>query len=78
MENLGKQKRGLTTRRVRASDGLSSWKDTREQRAEFILRTSIGVENRRCTSFWRHNWIESKLKDTFPTLFRLSSHNGPL
>ena len=39
------------------------------------LRTSIRIGNGRHVSFWRDIWVrDSKLKDVFPTLFKIAAH----
>ena len=75
---LGKFKEveaGWTIREVRGSYGLSLWKDIRKGWEGFILGTSIHIGNGKRTSFWWDNWVgDSKLKDVFPTLFKIASH----
>ncbi|RVX08739.1 putative ribonuclease H protein [Vitis vinifera] len=76
---FGEGEGGWTTREVRESYGMSLWKDIRKGWEEFFLRTSIGIGNGRCTRFWWDYWAgESKLKDLFPLLFRIASHNSAL
>ena len=74
VENLGRW-RGWTIRELRDSFRLSLWKDVRKGWEEFILRTSIRIGNGRHTSFWWENWVgDSKLKDVFPSLFKIATH----
>ena len=69
--------RGWTTREVRDSYGLSLWKDIRKGWEKFILRTNIRIRNGRRTRYWWDSWVgEYKLKDVYPTHFRLSSHKN--
>ena len=57
---------------MRDSYELSLWKDIRKGWEEFFLRTSICIGNGRRTRFWWDSSVgESKLKDVYPTLFRL-------
>ena len=43
----------------------------------FLLRTSIHIGNGRHTRFWWDIWAgNSKLKDLFPTLFRIAAHKS--
>ena len=49
--------------------------DIRKGWEEFILRTSIRIGNGRHMGFWWDNWVgDSKLKDVFPSLFRIAAH----
>ena len=44
---------------------------------EFFLRTSIRIGNGRRTKFWWDYWVgDSKLKELFPLLFRIATHNS--
>ena len=72
---FGEVEKGWTTREVKDSFGLSLWKDIRKRWEEFILRTNICIGNGRHISFWWDNWArDSKLKDVFPSLFRIAAH----
>ena len=70
---------GWITRGVRESYAISLWKDIRKGWEEFSLRTNIRIGNGRRTRFWWDNWNgESKLKDVYPTLFRITSHKNAI
>ncbi|RVW82606.1 putative ribonuclease H protein [Vitis vinifera] len=72
-----KEEGGWTTREVRESYGMGLWKDIRKGWEEFVLRTSIRIGNGRRTRFWWDIWVgDSKLKDFFPLLFRITTHNS--
>ena len=61
-----------TTRKVRDSYELSLWKDIRKGWEKFTLRTSICIGNSIRTRFWWDSWAgKIKLKDVYPTLFKL-------
>ena len=56
---------------------MGLWKDIRKGQEEFFLRTSIRIGNGRCSRFWWDFWVgESKLKDLFPFLYRIATHNS--
>ena len=62
---------------MRDSYRLSLWKDIRKGWDKFTHRTNIRIGNGRRTRFWWDGWVgEIKLKDVYPTLFRLSSHKN--
>ncbi|RVW88613.1 Electron transfer flavoprotein-ubiquinone oxidoreductase, mitochondrial [Vitis vinifera] len=64
-----------TTSEVKDSYGLGLWIDIRKGWEEFFLRTIVRIGNGRHTSFWWDIWVgDSKLKDVFPTLFRIAAH----
>ena len=68
---------GWTTREVRDSYGLGLWKDIKKGWEEFLLRTNFRIGNDRHTRFWWDIWVgDSKLKDLFPTLFRIAAHKS--
>ena len=74
---FGKEEGGWTTREVRESYGTGLWKDIRNDWEEFFLRTSNRIGNGRRTRFWWDIWVrDSKLKDLFPLLFRIATHNS--
>ncbi|RVW27626.1 hypothetical protein CK203_099125 [Vitis vinifera] len=56
---------------------MGLWKDIRKGWEKFFLRTSIRIGNGRRTRFWWDFWVgDSKLKDLFPLLFRIATHNS--
>ena len=56
---------------------MGLWKDIRKGWEKFFLRTSIRIGNGRRTRFWWDIWVgDSKLKDLFPLLFRIATHNS--
>ena len=56
---------------------MSLWKDIRKGWEEFSIRTRIHIGNGRSTRFWWDIWVgDSKLKDTFPQLFRMATNNS--
>ena len=56
---------------------MSLWKDIRKGWKEFIARTSIRIGNGHRTSFWWDMWVGAfKLKDVYPTIFRIASHKN--
>ena len=58
---------------------MSLWKDIRKGWEEFNVKTSICIGNGRRTSFWRDIWVgDFKLKDVYPTLFRIASHKNAI
>ncbi|KAJ9689585.1 hypothetical protein PVL29_014989 [Vitis rotundifolia] len=70
---------GWTTRKVREFYGTGLWKNIRKGWEEFFLRTSICIGNGRQTRFWWDIWVgDSKLKDLFPLLFRIATHNSAI
>ena len=74
---FGEEEGGWTTREVRESYGMGLWKEIRKGWEEFLLRTSIRIGNGRRTRFWWDIWVgDSKLKDLFPLLFRIATHNS--
>ena len=74
---FGEVEGGWTAREVRDSYGLSLWKDIRKGWEKFTHRTSILIGNGRRKRFWWDSWVgENKLKDVYPTLFRISSHKN--
>lgn len=74
---FGELEGGWTTRVWRDSFGMSLWKDIRKGWEEFNVRTSICVGNGIHTSFWWDIWVEDfKLKDVYPTFFRIASHKN--
>ena len=74
---FGEGEGGWTTREVRESYEMSLWKKIRKGWEEFFLRTSICIGNGRRTRFWWDYWVrDSKLKELFPLLFRIASHNS--
>ncbi|WKA06598.1 hypothetical protein VitviT2T_024493 [Vitis vinifera] len=76
---FGEGEGGWTTREVRESYGMSLWKDIRKGWEEFFLRTSICIGNGRRTRFWWDYWVgDSKLKELFPLLFRIATHNSAI
>ncbi|RVW99858.1 putative ribonuclease H protein [Vitis vinifera] len=74
---FGEKEGGWTTREVRESYGMGLWKDIRKGWEEFFPRTSIRIGNGRHTRFWWDFWVgDSKLKDLFPLLYRIATHNS--
>ena len=74
---FGEVEGGWTTREVRDSYGLGLWKDIKKGWEEFLLRTNFRIGNDRHTRFWWDIWVgDSKLKDVFPTLFRIAAHKS--
>ena len=66
-----------TTREVRDSYRLRLWKDIRKGWDKFTLRANIRIDNGRRIRFWWDSWVgKIKLKDVYPTFFRLSSHKN--
>ena len=66
-------------REVRESYGISLWKNIRKGWEEFFLITSIRIGNGRRTRFWWDFWVgDSKLKDLFPLLFKIATHNSAI
>ena len=62
---------------MRDSYKLSLWKDIKKGWEEFLLRTNFRIGNDRHTRFWWDIWVgDSKLKDVFPTLFRIAAHKS--
>ncbi|KAJ9677624.1 hypothetical protein PVL29_022550 [Vitis rotundifolia] len=76
---FGEVEGGWTTREVRESYGTGLWKDIRKGWEKFLLRTSIRIGNGSRTRFWWDLWVgDAKLKDLFPSLFRLATHNSAI
>ena len=74
---FGEVEGGWTTKEVRDSYGMDLWKDIRKGWENFLLRTSIHIGNGRHTNFWWDIWVgDSKLKDCFPTLFRIAAQKS--
>ena len=74
---FGEKEGGWTTREVRESYGMGLSKGIRKGWEEFSLRTRIHIGNGRSTRFWWDIWVgDSKLKDTFPQLFRMATNNS--
>ncbi|RVW88131.1 hypothetical protein CK203_042921 [Vitis vinifera] len=68
---------GWTTREVRDPYRLRLWKDIRKGWDKFTLRANIRIGNGRRIRFWWDSWVgKIKLKDVYPTFFRLSSHKN--
>ena len=71
--------RGWTTREVRDSYRLSLWKDIRKGGDKFTLRANIRIDNGRCIRFWWDSCVgKIKLKDVYPSFFKLSSHKNTI
>ena len=74
---FGEEEGGWTTREVRESYGMGLWKDIRKGWEEVFPRTCIRIGNGRRTRFWWDFWVgDSKLKDFFPLLYRIATHNS--
>ncbi|RVW88161.1 hypothetical protein CK203_042933 [Vitis vinifera] len=63
----------------RKGNRLSLWKDIRKGGDKFTLRANIRIDNGRCIRFWWDSWVgKIKLKDVYPTFFKLSSHKNTI
>ncbi|RVX22607.1 Transposon TX1 uncharacterized 149 kDa protein [Vitis vinifera] len=68
---------GWTTRVWRKSFRMNLWKDIRKGWEEFNVKTFICIGYGSRTSFWWDIWAgDFKLKDVYPTIFRIASHKN--